>query len=340
MKNLIFLYLSLVITACSSTGDPDGQKTDSTSRDGREETGKTNEKPGIDTARYDSLSRYLVNGDTSGRWPVKAPYPLTGAILPFNRVIAYYGNLYSTRMGALGEFPKKEMFAKLQNEVKRWSAADTVIKAIPALHYIAVTAQGAPGKGGKYRLRMPFHQIDTIINWAKEINAIVFVDIQVGLSTIQEELPELEKYMAMPQVHLGIDPEFALANSGYTPGEKVGIYDAKDINYVIDYLSDIVKKNNLPPKILVVHRFTQGMVTNASQIRPTPEVQVVMHMDGWGEESRKRSTYYSWIAPQPVQFTGFKIFYKNDTERVGQKTTMQPEDLLKLSPMPVYIQYQ
>ena len=37
-------------------------------------------------------------------WPVKAPYPLAGAILPFKRVVAYYGNLYSKKMGALGEY--------------------------------------------------------------------------------------------------------------------------------------------------------------------------------------------------------------------------------------------
>src|SRR5579875_2548373 len=53
----------------------------------------------IDTARYDSLMRYLANGDTTGKWPVKnAPYPLAGALLPFNRIVAYYGNLYSKKM--------------------------------------------------------------------------------------------------------------------------------------------------------------------------------------------------------------------------------------------------
>src|SRR3989344_1799803 len=31
-------------------------------------------------------------------WPVKAVYPNAGAILPFNRIIAYYGNLYSKKM--------------------------------------------------------------------------------------------------------------------------------------------------------------------------------------------------------------------------------------------------
>ena len=30
-------------------------------------------------------------------------------LLPYNRIIAFYGNLYSKRMGILGEVPKKEM---------------------------------------------------------------------------------------------------------------------------------------------------------------------------------------------------------------------------------------
>jgi outer membrane murein-binding lipoprotein Lpp len=50
--------------------------------------------PPVDKKLYDSLMKKLANGDTTGKWPVKkAPYPLPGAILPFKRVIAYYGNL-------------------------------------------------------------------------------------------------------------------------------------------------------------------------------------------------------------------------------------------------------
>jgi hypothetical protein len=39
-----------------------------------------------------------------------------------------------------------------------------------------------------------------------------------------------------------------------------------------------------------------------------------------------------------VEFTGFKLFYKNDTKR--GHPLMSPADVLKLSPRPVYIQYQ
>ena len=297
--------------------------------------------PTFDSATYQRLQQYLANGDSSGRWPVKGPLPKPGAILPFNRIVAYYGNLYSTRMGALGKWPKKEMIPRLMAEVKKWNEADTVIKSIPALHYICVTAQGAAGKDGKWRYRMPLSQIDTVLNWAKEINALVFVDVQLGLSTLQSEIPLLEKYLALPNVHLGIDPEFAMnGKGGKRPGSVIGTMDAADINYVSNYLADLVKKNNIPPKILVVHRFTQGMVTNYKNIKLQPEVQVVMDMDGWGFPGKKKDTYYSWISPQPVQFTGFKLFYVNDVEKSGQKEMMPISDVLKLKPAPIYIQYQ
>jgi hypothetical protein len=291
----------------------------------------------IDTVDYNKRMVALSNNDTTGRWPVKAPYPLPGALLPYNRIIAYYGNLYSTRMGILGELPRKEMLAKLQGEVAKWQAADSTVKAIPALHYIAVTAQGAPGKNNMHRMRMPFKQIDTIISWAKPINALVFLDVQVGHSTVKAEVEQLEQYLALPNVHLGIDPEFSMKN-GERPGSKIGHFTAADINDAIDILANIVRKNKLTPKVLVIHRFTQGMVKNYKEIKKVPEVQIVMDMDGFGSKILKKSTYLSYIYREPVQFTGFKLFYKNDNKKDWKMYS--PEELVKFTPKPIYIQYQ
>ncbi|KIC93094.1 hypothetical protein [Flavihumibacter solisilvae] len=294
--------------------------------------------PAPDTAAFNKVLTHITNGDSSGRWPVKTDIPAAGAILPYKRIIAYYGNLYSTRMGILGELPPAQMLGRLKEEVKKWETADPQMPVQPALHYIAVTAQGSPGKGGKYRLRMPFHQIDSVLNMAKKIDAIVFLDIQVGLSNLQEEIPQLEKYLAMPNVHLGIDPEFSM-KGGQAPGKVIGTFDAADINYASDYLTNLVKKNNLPAKVLVVHRFTRPMVTNTPQIKTRPEVQVVMHMDGWGAPARKLNTYRQFVSKDPVEYTGFKVFYKNDLKETPGRL-MTADELVKLKPMPIYIQYQ
>ncbi len=293
--------------------------------------------PIIDTIDYNKRMLALSNNDTTGKWPVKTPYPLPGAILPYNRIVAYYGNLYSKRMGILGELPKDEMLKKLHYEVAKWQAADTTIKVIPALHYIAVTAQILPGKAKLHRMRMPFKQIDIIIKWAKSINALVFLDVQVGHSNIHDEVAKLEPYLKLPNVHLGIDPEYSLKN-GEIPGTKIGTFNSDDINDAIEILANLVQKNNLPPKVLVVHRFTQGMVTNYKNIKIVPEVQVVMDMDGFGDKVFKKSSYLSYIYREPVQFTGYKLFYKNDNRNNLIMST--PEEILKLTPKPIYIQYQ
>ena len=298
---------------------------------------KVSPKPAEPSLTFKEKMAHIINGDSSGKWTANKPEPMTGAILPYKRVIAYYGNLYSKGMGILGELPKQEVLDRLQKEVKAWEEADTLMEVQPALHYIAVTAQNLPGKGNKYRLRMPFSQIDSVLKMAEKINAIVFVDIQVGLSTLQDEVPALEKYLKLPNVHLGIDPEFSM-KGGQKPGSVIGSFDAGDINYVTEYLGKLVKENNLPPKILVVHRFTQGMVKNYKDIKTPPEVQIVMHMDGWGFPAKKINTYKQFIYKEPVEYTGFKIFYKNDTKNNGRLTTH--EELLKLKPQPVYIQYQ
>ena len=147
----------------------------------------------------------------------------------------------------------------------------------------------------------------------------------------------MEKYLLQPNVHLGIDPEFSLKN-GEIPGSKIGSFSSDDINDAIDYLADLVRKNHLAPKILIVHRFTQGMVTGYEKIKTVPEVQVVMDMDGFGDKILKRSTWLRYIYKEPVQFTGFKLFYKNDNKTPTGMYT--PAELLAFTPKPIYIQYQ
>lgn len=338
-KLLISLSLAIVCIFAGCTLKTKSNTTDSKSdKTPTEEI--TEKKPaGIDTIAYNKRLKALANGDTTGRWPVKRqPYPIKGAILPFKRIVAYYGNLYSKRMGILGEYPPKEVWRRLNAELKAWEKADPSTPVQPAIHYIAVVAQGAPLKGGKYRTRMPEVQIDSALSIARMGNAIVFLDVQVALSNLREEVPLLEKYLKMPHVHLAIDPEFSMKD-GSRPGTRIGTYDASDINYCSDYLARLVKENNLPPKVFIVHRFTQRMVTNYKNIALHPEVQIVMNMDGWGAPVLKYDTYHDYIYREPVQFTGFKLFYKNDLKRPPHRMLTPPE-LMKLKPRPIYIQYQ
>ena len=272
-------------------------------------------------------------------WPKRAAYPRDGrALLPFSRIVAYYGNFYSKGMGVLGEYPEEVVLEKLLAEKAAWEAADPATPVVPAIEYIDVTAQESAGKDGKYRLRMPDSQIDKALEMATKVDGIVVLDLQVGLSNVQDELPLLDKYLAMPQVHIAIDPEFDMPGT-QPPGRIIGTTDAATINWAASYMAKFVREHDLPPKILLIHRFTQDMVTNYRNIEPLPEVQVVVQMDGWGSPQRKKNTYYTVIAPEPVQFTGLKLFYKNDLKEDPPRL-LTIEEVLNLTPTPIYIQYQ
>lgn len=308
---------------------------------------KKDTTPSLDKKDYDRRMLALANYGTSTAtttatstraWPTKTPYPKPGAILPFKRIVAYYGNFYSTKMGVLGETPPDDMLPKLQAEVAKWTAADPGTPAIPAIHYIVTTAQSSAQADSTYRLRMPASEIQKAIDIAARVNGLVFLDIQVGLSDLPREIPRLEPYLKQPNVHLGIDPEFAMHN-GTPPGRVIGTMSSVDVNYAITYLDKLAVDNNLPPKILVVHRFTEGMLTGARNIKPTENVQVVIDMDGWGFAAKKINTYKRVVQSEPVQFTGFKLFYKNDLKPPSTRMLTRDE-LLSLQPRPIYIQYQ
>jgi hypothetical protein len=274
------------------------------------------------------------------KWP-KSPTLLPGAILPNRRIVAFYGNPLSRRMGVLGEYAVDTMLAKLDGVVKQWERADPETPVQPALQLIAVVAQGSPGRDGMYRLRMDSSLIEKVYGWAKQRNALLFLDIQVGHSTMERELPRLMPFLSRPDVHLAMDAEFAMHHGnreGVVPGKLIGQFDASEINWVSERLRELVTAKKLPPKVLVIHRWTRKMISNADKITLDPRVQIVMDMDGWGPPWMKFESYRDYIDLEPVEYTGFKIFFHNDTKRHDPLLT--PTEVLWLRPRPMYIQYQ
>ena len=291
----------------------------------------------MDQTSFSAAVRAGVRKEAS--WPA-GPTALAGALLPKNRIVAYYGNPHSRKMGVIGEYPEPQMLAMWDKTVAAWKAADPKTPVIPAIHLVTVVAQGAPGPDGLWVRREDSSMIERTYKWAKSRNGILFLDIQAANSTLQKELPRLLPWLSRPDVHLGIDPEFYMhyEREGLRPSSKIGTMHASDVNYVIQTLDKLVADKKIPPKILVVHRFTSRMVPDAEQIRPTSRVQVVMHMDGWGPPWLKFDSYKDYIVSHPVQYTGFKLFYHNDTKKGDALLT--PPELLQLRPRLSYVQYQ
>lgn len=269
-----------------------------------------------------------------------AALPLVGqdadmeqGLLPSHRIVTYYGNPLSHYMGILGALPPDEMLRKLSETADLWQKADPKTKVIPALELVATVAASKPGADGMYRSRMDNELIERVCMWARKRHFIVILDVQVGRSSVLKEITRLEPFLRRADVHLALDPEFQMRH-GLKPGQLIGSSDAEDVNVAVDFLSRLIVEKKLPPKLLIVHRFTLNMLTHLPRIRPDPNVQVVVSMDGFGAPSFKRWVYRVTITRHPTKFVGIKLFYKNDVPM------MPPADVLKLTPIPNVIIYQ
>lgn len=256
------------------------------------------------------------------------PGPLDGT-----RWVTYYGNPLSKRMGILGEIPPEEMMDRLAKQAAEWRAADPATKVQPALELVATVASDQPGQGGLYRTRMPDPVIDKVLGWARSRGWPLILDIQIGHSKVRPEIERLYKYLEMPDVHLALDPEFDMPRR-QVPGTRIGTTDAEDVNVAIILLSKLVEEKKLPSKLLIVHRFTEPMLRRHKLVRLHPNVQVSIVMDGFGHPALKKKIYRVIVKKEPVQFGGFKLFYKNDVP------LMKPAEVLEMEPKPAVIIYQ
>jgi len=254
------------------------------------------------------------------------------ALLPGSLVVTYYGNPLSRQMGILGALPPREMTNRLADTARAWQAADPSAVVRPGLELIAVVASNKP-EGGSYCLRTPRPVIEEVIGWARRRGWLVVLDIQPGRSTVLSQIDYLRPYLERPDVELALDPEFEMPR-GARPGARIGRSDAEDVNVAIIELAKIVAERRLPPKLLLVHRFTDGMLRRRDRIRLDPRVQVAMVMDGFGTPGLKKAIYRREIERRPVEYAGIKLFYKND------KPMLTPAQVLGLEPRPSVVIYQ
>src|SRR6185437_9459432 len=75
---------------------------------------------------HDSVSYFSAiraGSRAAPHWPAW-PTPLAGSLLPAHRIVAFYGNPQSQKMGVLGEYPEQQMLSMLDARVAEWKKAD------------------------------------------------------------------------------------------------------------------------------------------------------------------------------------------------------------------------
>jgi hypothetical protein len=149
-----------------------------------------------------------------------------------------------------------------------------------------------------------------------------------------DQVPLYEEFLRLPNVGVALDPEWRLLPT-QVHLRQVGSLDATEVNEVAAYLAGLVRKHDLPQKLLVVHQFQLRMIRNRDLLEHPPELAVLIHMDGQGPIATKDETYRVITTGfEERVWWGWKNFYDEDSP------TPSPEHTLSRNPSPVFISYQ
>jgi hypothetical protein len=251
-------------------------------------------------------------------------------ILPDFRVVAYYGAPQDRQLGALGIGTPDHAARRLAQQAKPYGRSTRPI--LPALELIAVVAAGAPGREGLYNLRQPDSVIRRYLKAARKAKALLLLDIQPGRSDFFTETTRLRKWLKEPDVGLALDPEWRMGPD-QVPGKVIGHVGAREVNATTAWLAQLVKRYDLPQKLLLVHQFTDDMVPEAQLKRPDG-LAYVLNVDGFGSQALKLAKYHDFVRQAPQFRRGFKLFYQEDTG------TMSPKQVMALKPRPDVVVYE
>jgi hypothetical protein len=251
-------------------------------------------------------------------------------ILPRYRIVAYYGAPQDVELGALGIGRPDQAVARLEKQAKPYAAGGRPV--MPVLELIAVVAAHDPGDGGRYDLRQPDSVIRRYLKAARRAKALLVLDIQPGRSDFFTETTRLRKWLRKPDVGLALDPEWRVTDA-QIPGQVIGRVDSRELNATTAWLSQLIARDRLPQKLVIIHQFTDDMVDETA-LKARAGEAIVLNADGFGTRPVKVSKYKRFTRQAPGFEQGFKLFYKED---VG---LMTPRQVLRLKPPPDVVVYE
>lgn len=282
----------------------------------------------------ESHLRSLLTSSFADRFPALADATASPNVsLGDTLIVSYYGNPNSPRMGILGTDDPETIAALLERHAERYDELNGSQDVVPALHLVYGVAQPHPAADDTYLYHVDDSDLDTYITVAEEHNMLLFLDLQIGRSSVEAEVRRVLPYLRHPNVHLALDPEFAMG-PGQVPGVVIGSIDGEDVNRAQDLLQELVEQEGLPPKMLIVHQFVDSMIRGGGAIRRYASVNLVIDMDGFGPHGVKRAIYRRY-ATRPYAFNAaIKLFLHQDTGLLSE------EDVLALDPSPAIVIYQ
>lgn len=260
------------------------------------------------------------------------PREVPGAYTPGSLYVALYGFPGSRTLGVLGEQGPDAAVVRARQVANQYEGFGQPV--VPTFEIIATVASAFAGSDGDYSNEFPTSKFEPWVAAAAANRFHVVLDLQSGRARFPDQVRELAPLLAQPHVSVALDPEWRVS-SGRPGGGRIGTVDASEVNETIQVVDEMVRQQGLPPKMLIVHQFTPSMITNKQAISGTPNVQVVIHMDGFGSLTLKRASYARVVADLPAgALTGWKNFYDED------RPTPTAQQTLNNAPRPMFVSYQ
>jgi hypothetical protein len=252
------------------------------------------------------------------------------AIFPGYRVVAFYGSTGGGALGVLGATAPGVAVARLRKAAQPFETPARKVQI--ALELIVRIADRYPGPHGVYSHSISRGAIQRYLTAARRAHALLILDVQPGRLTFFDAVRPYQWALQQADVGIALDPEWRVAGD-QIPGQTIGRASAAEVNRVSAYVADVVKANQLPEKLFVLHQFRRRMLPDAQNIVQRPGLAMVQHIDGFGSRPAKDATYAA--VARPAQFhLGYKLFYKQDVD------LYQPADVLHFGYPPEYVSYQ
>ena len=249
------------------------------------------------------------------------------------RLIAIYGNPLTSSLGVLGEQGPEAAIERLELIAQGYEADGSEI--LPTFEIIATVAAGSAGADGNYSNETPRDVIRPWIEAAAANDVYVVLDLQPGRSDFLSQAKIYEEFLRLPHVGLALDPEWRL-KPHQVHLNQIGTVDGAEINQVVDWLAGIVREEQLPQKLLILHQFRFSMITNRNIVKTPAELAVLVHMDGQGPLATKYATWNA-LTGQPDAdrfYWGWKNFYDEDSPLAT------PAQVLELAPRVDFVSFQ
>ena len=280
----------------------------------------------------DAPERASQGAATKPDAPKPAELPRGGRqLLPDRRIVAFYGAPQDDELGELGIGTPASAARRLEKQARKYAQPGRPV--LPAMELIAVTAAAHPGEGGRYNTRQDDAIIRRYLRAARKAKALLVLDVQPGRSDFFTEVTRLERWLKEPDVGLALDPEWRMG-PGEVPGQVIGSVEAREVNAVSAWLSQLVERNRLPQKLFLIHQFTNDMVDD-TRLQERRGLAMVLNADGFGTQQLKRIKYHAFTrSPRRFYGKGFKLFYREDTN------LMTPREVLRLRPPPDVVVYE